>query len=389
MKTTESVSVVSFTHIGYYKDLKSEETYYSVRSLADFGMIRNIFVIDIEETYDISIDLFKTPIPGGKTIPRALYLTESLVPQFNARDKIIKLFDHLTSKKIENPRIIHSFPQLTKSIAAAKESGSTAAVYASSSHTKHVRSLLMEERDRLDINSAAEVGERALQGFELADYILYLSEYSKDTFIENGFEEGKLLKVGPLGTDINHYTPTTPPEDEFVAVSVANMTELKGIQYLIDAWEKSSIPNARLILCGTMNKAVKTTLKPRIERMESVDHVGYVDDPHKYFSKASVLVHPSLSESFGKVITEGMASALPVIITEHAPRELVDDAGFVVPIRDSDAIADRLQYIYEHPEEAKEMGRRGRRITEQNTWDDFSTRVMEAHKEILRREDHV
>lgn len=84
-----------------------------------------------------------------------------------------------------------------------------------------------------------------------------------------------------------------------------------------------------------------------------------------------------------------MASALPAIITEHAPRELVDDAGFVVPIRDSDDIADRLQYIYEHPEEAKEMGRRGRRITEQNTWDDFSTRVMEAHKEILRREDHV
>lgn len=96
---------------------------------------------------------------------------------------------------MENPRIIHSFPQLTKSIAAAKEFGSTAAVYASSSHTKHVRSLLMEERDRPDINSAAEVGERALQGFELADYILYLSEYSKDTFIENGFEEDNLIKV--------------------------------------------------------------------------------------------------------------------------------------------------------------------------------------------------
>ena len=281
MKTTDSVSIVSFTHLGYNKDLKSLPTYYSIKSLANFGMARNIFVVDVEETYDISIELFKTPIPGGKTIPRALYLTESLIPQFNARNKIITLFDQLTSKKIGNPKIIHSFPHLIKSIATAKESGSTAAVYASSSHPKHVRSLLMEERDRLDINSAAEVGERVLQGFELGDYILYLSEYSKNTFIEDDFEEDRLLKVGPLGTDINHYTPTTPPEDEFVAVSVANMTELKGIQYLIDAWEKLSIPNARLILCGTMNEAVKTTLKPRIERMESADHVGYVDDPHK------------------------------------------------------------------------------------------------------------
>jgi glycosyltransferase involved in cell wall biosynthesis len=84
-----------------------------------------------------------------------------------------------------------------------------------------------------------------------------------------------------------------------------------------------------------------------------------------------------------------MASALPVIVTDHCPTEYVNDAGLVVPIRDPNAIADQIRYLYDNPQEARNMGQRGRKIVEQNTWDDFSTRVMEVHKEILQREDHV
>lgn len=81
-----------------------------------------------------------------------------------------------------------------------------------------------------------------------------------------------------------------------------------------------------------------------------------------------------------------MASSLPVVITEHGPREYVDDAGFVVPIRDPDAIANRLRYLYDHPDEARQMGKRGREIVEANTWDDFSQRVKRAHEDILSQE---
>ena len=387
---SNSVSVVSFTHLGYKKDLKSFPTYYSVKSLYEENMVDKIYVLDVADSYDIDRSTLSIPIPGGKFIPRILYAIGSIVPQINARNIIIRLLDAAASKKVGEEKVLHTFPQFINSIENSKKHNATSAVYASFSHPNHTRSLLASEHQKYyNRNNLNKTKMAVRHGFDKADYILYLSEYSKDTFIENGFEENRLLKVGPLGTDIDHYTPTTPPEDEFVAVSVANMAELKGIRYLIDAWEKLSIPNARLILCGTMNKAVETALKPRIERMESVDHVGYVDDPHEYYKKASVLVHPSLTEGFSKTISEAMASELPVIITEHCQREFIDNAGFVVPIRDSDAIADRLQYIYEHPEEAKEMGQRGRKITEQNTWDDFSTRVMEAHKEILRREDHV
>lgn len=251
-----SISVVSFTHFGYTKDLKSKSTYYSIKSLADAGLVNSVFVVDVAETYDIDIDQFETPIPGGKTIPRALYLIESLVPQFDARNTIISMFDYLTSRKVANPKIIHSFPHLTKTIAAARASGSTAAIYASSSHPKHVQSLLTEERRRLGINSAAKLDELVLEGFTLADYILYLNEYSKETFMEHVVPEERLLKVGPLAADLDTYTPSNHSNEQFVIVSVANMNELKGIHYLVKAWKQLEIPDAKLILCGTMNDAV-------------------------------------------------------------------------------------------------------------------------------------
>lgn len=194
------------------------------------------------------------------------------------------------------------------------------------------------------------------------------------------------MKVGPLAADLDTYTPSDHSNEQFVVVSVANMNELKGIHYLAKTWKQLEIPDAQLILCGTMNDAVAQANGDTIEKSDDIEHVGYVNDPSEYLKRVSVLVHPSLTESFSKAVAEGMASSLPVVITEHGPREYVDDAGFVVPIRDPDAIANRLRYLYDHPDEARQMGKRGREIVEANTWDDFSQRVKRAHEDILSQE---
>jgi glycosyltransferase involved in cell wall biosynthesis len=114
-----------------------------------------------------------------------------------------------------------------------------------------------------------------------------------------------------------------------------------------------------------------------------------VDDPERYLAGASVFVHPSLTEGFAKVIPEAMATGLPVVITEHCPTEYVEDAGIVVPIRDADAIAAAIEHLYANPDVAREMGRRGRAIVEQHTWEDFSDRIRDVHLQILEREGHV
>jgi glycosyltransferase involved in cell wall biosynthesis len=100
-----------------------------------------------------------------------------------------------------------------------------------------------------------------------------------------------------------------------------------------------------------------------------------------------VFVHPSLTEGFGKVYAEAMASELPVVATENGPTEFIDDAGLIVPIRNAEAIAENLRYLHDNPEEAQQMGERGRAIVQANSWDGFSERVLDGHRFVLESLD--
>jgi alpha-maltose-1-phosphate synthase len=96
-------------------------------------------------------------------------------------------------------------------------------------------------------------------------------------------------------------------------------------------------------------------------------------------------VFPSLTEGFGRVTLEAMACGIPVITTENA-RGIVEDGktGFVVPIRDAKALAEKIQYLYDNREIASEMGRQARLAVEKKK--PFGEAVYEIYQEILKRE---
>lgn len=393
MDQSPPISMVSYTHFGYYKDLKSLPTFRCAHKLAETNLLKNLYVVDVADSLGLDPELLHTPIPGGKTIPRAIYLAEMLSPfdAPDARKNIVKMLDWLVSRKISEEKSVHLFPEFGRTAKAATERDVTTVTYASDCHPTHVLDLYSEEANRLNTPIAIPTGrlEQRLRTYEHTDYVLYLSEYAGETFLENGFAEDQLIKVGPLGTDTSEFTPGGTSEEDFLVIAVANVKPLKGIDYLLDAWEMLNLEDARLVICGTITPGLTDRLKPRIDDIEGVEHLGYVDDIESWYRRASVLVQPSLSEGFGKTVTEAMASQIPVIITEHGPREIVDDAGFVVPIRDAKAIAEKIQYVHDNPAEAGEMGRRGRDIVEANTWEAFSERVKDAHVDVLQREGHV
>jgi colanic acid/amylovoran biosynthesis glycosyltransferase len=66
---------------------------------------------------------------------------------------------------------------------------------------------------------------------------------------------------------------------------------------------------------------------------------------------------------------EAQATGLPIISTFHSgiPEIVLDgQSGFLVPERDVDAMAGRLEYLIEHTEIWTEMGRAGRKFVEEN-----------------------
>jgi glycosyltransferase involved in cell wall biosynthesis len=90
-------------------------------------------------------------------------------------------------------------------------------------------------------------------------------------------------------------------------------------------------------------------------------------------------VFPTLLDGMGLVVLEAMASGLPVITTPNGPGDLVRDGvdGFVVPIRDVDAIIEKLEFLRTHPEERLRMGQNAQERAKEFTWESYKMKVME------------
>jgi glycosyltransferase involved in cell wall biosynthesis len=90
--------------------------------------------------------------------------------------------------------------------------------------------------------------------------------------------------------------------------------------------------------------------------------------------ESDVLVLPSLSDAFGLVVTEALASGLPVIVTPNTgASELIEDGreGFVVPICQPDAIAEKLEMLHRDRERLVEMSRRAQLTAADNSWENY------------------
>jgi colanic acid/amylovoran biosynthesis glycosyltransferase len=84
---------------------------------------------------------------------------------------------------------------------------------------------------------------------------------------------------------------------------------------------------------------------------------------------------------------EAMARGMPVISTRHSGiPELVEEnvSGFLVPERDSEALADRLAYLIDHPERWPAMGRAGRaRVEAEFNIEGLNNKLVELYRELL------
>jgi glycosyltransferase involved in cell wall biosynthesis len=101
-----------------------------------------------------------------------------------------------------------------------------------------------------------------------------------------------------------------------------------------------------------------------------------------------VLLFPTLFDGFGLVITEALSQGLPVITTLHsgAP-ECVRDGieGFIVPIRDPCAIAQRLEQLLNNPDQLTSMREACLHRSAELSWASYEYNLCNAVGLALRR----
>ena len=211
--------------------------------------------------------------------------------------------------------------------------------------------------------------------YDQADAVTVPSEFARRTYIEMGMPTGKVRKVS-LGSDLSRFTKVADPAlDSFDVLFVGQISFRKGIPYLLEAFEKLRHPRKTLTLAGGVLPEIKNYLarKP----LEKVTFVGPQAGARlkELMSRSHVLVLPSVDDGFGMVIGEAMACGCPVITSENCGGgELFDDAhqGFIVPIRDSNAIRERLEWLAQDPGLRDAMGAHSlERVVSLGGWDTY------------------
>lgn len=385
------VSVLSYTHLGYLKDQKSTETGHLSSGLESAGILDGLYVLDVSETLGTPIEKIHTPVPGSKLFPRILYLLNSLPSvDVEPRKRTISLVDIFAARNIVDTTVLLTLPHFQRTIRAQKRRGGTVSIYAAAAHPKTNQEILNKEKELLSLDNVTSAPIIENHGLDSADYVLTLSPFSRSSYLQNGFSKNEVFNVGPLGIDTSIYNFTPANKNEFVVAYVANTTILKGLHYLLDAWENFDHDNARLVICGKLPSQLVDLYKKRINADDRIEWRGFVDDPREVYNEASVLVMPSLTEGGPpKVVLEAMASGVPVIVTEHCDTNIVKrNSGFIVPIRKPEAINERLEQLAGNESLLRKMGMEARKIAELYNWENFEKRVANAHMKILNQENN-
>ncbi len=222
---------------------------------------------------------------------------------------------------------------------------------------------------------------RALQEFESADFILLPSQFAYDTFRERRYPPEKLVLM-LRGVDVVRFHPKPRADGVFRVLFVGQLGIRKGVLYLLEAWQRLELKKAELILVGAVHEELTPFLAPYRARPD-VKIMGFQKDPASLFAASTVFCFPSLDEGAAKVTFEAMAAGLPVITTPQAGSVVRDGLdGFLVSPRNAEVLAEKLLYLYHHPEAAAEMGRSARRYIESFTWQRYGESLLKFYRAI-------
>jgi len=232
--------------------------------------------------------------------------------------------------------------------------------------------------------------------FQQGDTFICISDAGKEKLLKLGAPEEKMIKI-PMGIDLNSipfkHRSYNPPE-AIRLLSVGRLVEMKGREYALKAVAK--LKDKYPLHYDIVGDG---PLRPDLEKLaadlglgSSVKFWGWTSSEAltDLYDQAHLFVHPSITSSDGNqegqgmVLLEAQACGIPVVATKHGafPDSLIDGrTGFLVPEKDADALAERLDFLISSPHLWPQMGRLGRRFVQDN----FDSKILNNRLEDIYR----
>jgi glycosyltransferase involved in cell wall biosynthesis len=304
----------------------------------------------------------------------------------------IGTFDRWMSSHIKSCDIFHcmSVCGLYTHRVARERYGALTVCDRGSSHILYQDEILAEEYVRWGLAYTRidqRLVERELREYQECDQIVVPSSFAYRSFLEKGIASEKIAQV-PYGVDLSLFKPVAKEDRVFRVIYVGALSLQKGVPYILDALATLRLKNFELWLIG----AVSSETQPFLDKhAEGFRYLGVLPraELYRYYSQGSVFVIASVQEGLALVQAQAMACGLPVIATTNTGAEdLFTDGveGFIVPIRNPEAIREKVLYLYEHPQERDEMARAAlKRVQRIGGWSTYGEQMLLVYQNALLR----
>lgn len=249
-----------------------------------------------------------------------------------------------------------------------------------SSHIVFQNEILEEEYKRWGFHWKGidqRIIEKEQEEYEQADCITVPSDFVMNSFIEKGVDKGKLIKI-PYGARLDRFGRIGEPDkSKFTVLWVGAISLRKGFMYALNAFEAFKHSNKQFVVIGNLTNEIKILLKNK--NLKHVIFKGNVPNEQliEFYSSSDVFLLTSLEEGLAMVQGEALACGCPVIATPNTGSEdLITNGkdGFIIPIKDEQAIVDSFQKLLDTPGLRAEMSENAiNRVQALSGWDTYGT----------------
>ena len=195
--------------------------------------------------------------------------------------------------------------------------------------------------------------------------VFFQNPDDRDEFLGRGLLalDAPVMLINGSGVDLDWYAPQPlPQEPRFLLV--ARLLADKGIREYVAAARvlKKRYPQAQFRIAGNIDANPLSISAEQLKAWQAegvIEYLGELDDVRPALASTQVYVLPSYREGTPRTVLEAMAIGRPIITTD-APgcRETVVEGenGFLVPVKDAEALASAMERFIHDPDLAKSMG---------------------------------
>lgn len=315
------------------------------------------------------------------------------------RMRACALHDHIVSRRLEKLAgqidIVHTWALgASQTLKTAAKLGIPTVLERPNANTRFAYEVVQKECDRIGVPLPpnhehayqADILQKEEEEYELAYRLLCPSDFVVKTFLDQGFEQEKLVRH-IYGVDEKRFYPDNQPRDPergLTMLSVGVAAVRKGIHFALEAWLQSpACNNGTFMIAGEFLPAYAEKLAPMLAH-PSVKVLGHRNDVPELMRKSDIAVLPSIEEGFGLVCTEAMASGcVPLIsdactdICKHMENALIHHVG------DVNALTQHITMLHKDRELLHRLRTASLDAIPDITWTAAGERLLQAYREII------